>query len=51
MIGGPRMLSQLEALVTQGLAQSGNPQLATKAGIGSLTSWGLRGSRSPWHRS
>ena len=42
MIGGPRMVSQLEALVTQGLAQSGNTQLATKAGIGSLTMWGLR---------
>ena len=52
MIGGPRMVSQLEALVTQGLVQSGNPQLATKAGIGSLTLVGAARVRaSRWRRS
>ncbi len=41
VIGGPHMLSQLEAVVSRGLAQAGNPQLATAAGMGSLVSWGI----------
>ena len=39
---GPRMLRQLEALMAQGLAQSGDPSLASSSGVHELTMWGLR---------
>ncbi len=41
VVGGPHMLSQLEAIVTRGLAQSGDTKLATQAGLGSVTSWAI----------
>ena len=40
-IGGPHMIVQLEAMVTRGLAQSGDTRLATGAGLGSLVTWGM----------
>jgi flagellar biosynthetic protein FlhB len=42
IVGGPRMLTQLEAMVTRGLAQSGNTKLATPEGLTSLSIWGMK---------
>lgn len=41
VVAGPHMLTRLEAMVTRGLAQAGNPRLATAAGLGSLLSWAI----------
>jgi flagellar biosynthetic protein FlhB len=40
-IDGPHIVTQLEAVLTRGLAQSGDTQLATSEGVGSLTLWGM----------
>jgi flagellar biosynthesis protein FlhB len=42
VVGGPRMLSQLEAMLAHGLSQSGDTTLATSSGLGSVVMWGLR---------
>jgi flagellar biosynthesis protein FlhB len=41
-ITGPHMLVQLETMLTRGLAQSGDTQLATVAGLSSVAWWGMR---------
>jgi flagellar biosynthetic protein FlhB len=41
-IGGARMMSQLQAMVTQGLAQAGDTKLASAAGLSSLAFWAMR---------
>jgi flagellar biosynthesis protein FlhB len=41
VIGGPHMLGQLEGVVSRGLSQAGDPNLATAEGLGSLVSWGI----------
>jgi flagellar biosynthetic protein FlhB len=41
VVGGPHMMSQLESVVTRGLAQAGDTQLATAAGLASLSTWAL----------
>jgi len=40
-VGGPHMLTQLEGVVRDGLAQSGDTRLATGSGLGSVIAWGL----------
>jgi flagellar biosynthetic protein FlhB len=40
-IDGPHILSQLEAIFSRGLAQSGDTRLATSEGLGALTLWGM----------
>lgn len=40
-LDGPHLLTQLEAIVSRGLAQSGDTKLATTDGLGSLTLWGM----------
>jgi flagellar biosynthetic protein FlhB len=40
-ITGPHMLKQLEEVLTRGLAQAGNTQLATVSGLGSLSLWAM----------
>jgi flagellar biosynthesis protein FlhB len=41
VVGGPHMMVQLEAVVTRGLAQSGDTRLATETGLGSMTAWAM----------
>lgn len=41
-IGGPHMMVQLQDVVTRGLAQAGDTQLATSAGLSSLAWWAMR---------
>ena len=38
----PRMLAKMEAIVHDGLARSGSPQLVGGLGLHALTSWGMR---------
>jgi flagellar biosynthetic protein FlhB len=40
-ITGPHMIEQLEAVLTRGLAQAGDTQLATVAGLSSLAWWAM----------
>ena len=42
VVGGPKMLVQLEAMVTDGLTQAGNPKLATASGLMKLVTWGMK---------
>src|SRR5581483_2890138 len=40
-IDGPHLIARLEAIVSRGLAQAGDPKLATAAGLGSLSGWAM----------
>jgi len=40
-IEGPHILSRLEAILTRGLAQSGDTKLATADGLGSVVRWAM----------